>query len=76
MEKLIHHTKALSWEDLNLSCANESTNKNSELALISTIIATQPLNRISLHASFRAAWNFIWKFHIEDVDVNIFLFTF
>ncbi|XP_042969051.1 uncharacterized protein LOC122301731 [Carya illinoinensis] len=76
MEELIHQTEALSWEGLNLSPEKEPSYDNLELTLIGKIVAPRPLNRISLHASFRAAWSFISKFHIEDLDVNLFLFTF
>lgn len=76
MEQLIHQTEALSWEDLHLSLGSDFAKEENELALIGKIVATRPLNRISLHASFRAAWSFLSKFHIEDLEENLFLFTF
>lgn len=76
MDSLIQQTEALLWEDLNLTSAIETAKETIELALVGRIVATRPLNKISLHASFKAAWNFIKKFHIEDLDVNLFLFTF
>lgn len=76
MDSLIQQTKALSWEDHNLTTAIETAKETTKLALVGIIVATRPLNKISLHASFKAAWNFIKKFHIKDLNVNLFLFTF
>lgn len=76
VENLIQQIEALSWKDINLILEINTTNGNTKLALIGRIVATHPINRISLHSNFKAAWSFVKNIHIEDLYVNLFLFTF
>lgn len=76
MDSLISQTKALSWKDLKLELAVEEAKTKSELALVGRLVATRPLNKFVIHESIKAAWSFIQKFLIEDLEANLFLFTF
>lgn len=40
------------------------------------LVANGPLNKAAFHSSIRAAWSFIQKFLIEDLEANMFLFAF
>lgn len=76
MDSLILQTKALSWHDLNLQPAPETTKATSDKILIGRLVADKPLNKYAIHSSIKASWNFIQNFLIEDMDINKFIFTF
>lgn len=70
-------TKALSWQDLNLELALEAAQGTSNQ--LGRLVAARPLYTFAIHASVKAAWNFIRTrtfFMTEDDDLEAYLFLF
>lgn len=76
INSLISQIKALSLLDLNLEPAIETAQKTLGLAVVKCLVAAHPLNKFWIYASIKEAWNFIKKFLIEDLEVNMFFFAF